>query len=374
MPRLVFIVRRLECGGAERQLVELIKGIDKTRFEVFLLCLYPGGTLWDEANSIPDVRVDHLGKTGRWDVGVFSALWNYLRRVNPNIVHGYMDVANVLALMAKPLGASVVWGIRASKVQLSHYDFVRRIARWAEVSFSRFPDLIICNSEAARRELEVSGYPSGRMRVISNGIDVERFRADPICRQAVRAQWGVGDEEFLIGLVARFDPMKGHKTFMAAANRLVMRQADVKFVMVGEGPEGVLRSLRDIAQELGLAGRVIWAGRRVDMPAVMSALDLSVSASLFGEGFSNSLGESMSCGVPCVATKVGDAENIVGNLGWLVEPGDEVGLAEKLEEALQFCRAGGVRSELVRRRIERDFSVERLVADTSAALRSLEMQ
>jgi glycosyltransferase involved in cell wall biosynthesis len=164
--------------------------------------------------------------------------------------------------------------------------------------------------------------------------------------------------------------MKGHKVFIAAAARIVTRHPDVKFVAVGDGSDQQRRALRDLAQELGLTERVIWAGQRLDMPAVISALDLSVSAS-FGEGFSNVLGESMSCGVPCVATNVGDSAKIVGDLGWLVDPGDEVGLADQIIEAMRFCRTPEFRPELIRRRIEREFSVQRLVDDTTAALCSL---
>lgn len=371
MRRLVFIARSLEYGGAERQLIELLRRIDKTLFEVFLVCLYPGGSLWDEANSIADVRVDHLGRAGRWDVGVIAALWRYMRCVDPHIVHGYMGIANVLALVGKPLGAKVVWGIRGTRVELSHYDFLHRVARWTERLSSRFPDLIICNSYAARRELEAAGYPRERMRVISNGIDVHRFRRDSMDRQAMRAAWGVGPDELLIGLVARFDPMKGHKIFMAAAKRILIQHRDVKFVVVGDGIAGQRHALQDFARELGLAEKVIWAGQRRDIPAVMSAFDLSVSASLFGEGFSNTLAESMSCGVPCVATNVGDSGRILGDFGWLVEPGDEAGLAIQVSEAIRICRSPEFRPELLRRRIESEFSLERLVAETTAALSSL---
>jgi len=107
------------------------------------------------------------------------------------------------------------------------------------------------------------------------------------------------------------------------------------------------------------------------MPAVISALDLSVSASLFGEGFSNALGESMACGVPCVATDVGDSARIVGNLGWVVAPGDDAGLAERILQAMRFCRSEKSLSELIRARIAQEFSVQRMVEATAAALSSL---
>lgn len=373
MTRLVFVIRSLGCGGAERQLVELLKGIDKGKFEVSLVCLYPGGALWDEANCIPGIKVKSLDKKGRWDVRVIPALWSCMRQLKPDIVHGYMGVANTLALFGKLLRAKVVWGIRASKVELSHYDFARRLVRWVELLLSPLPDLIICNSEAGRGEVVASGYPVARTVSIANGIDVQRFRRDSVGREAVRAEWGIGREEFLIGLIARLDPMKGHPVFMAAAQRIVMRHPEARFVVVGDGPEAQRRALRDLARKLRIDERVIWAGQRLDMPAVISALDLSVSASI-GEGFSNALGESMACGVPCVATDVGDSARIVGDLGWVVAPGDEVGLADQISKAMLFCRTPEFHPEIFRRRIVREFSIERLVDATTAALASLANQ
>lgn len=367
---VLFIIRRLDCGGAERQLLELLRGMDNKSFDIHLLCLYPGGLLWEEAHSIPSIKIVHLGKRGRWDIGSVATLWKYIRHVKPQIVHGYLGIANVLSLIGKLFGARVVWGVRGSRVELSHYGFAHRIVSWVEHVASRFVDLIICNSEAARLELIASGYPPTRMMVIPNGIDVARFRPDPVGRQALRAEWRVAPNDFLIGLVARMDPVKGHRVFMAAANRISKRHANAKFVLVGNGPEPQCRDLRTLAETLKLGDSLIWAGERPDMPAVMSALDLSVSASL-SEGFSNTLCESMACGVPCVATNVGDSGKIVRDFGWLAEPGDEAGLAEQIEAAMRHCRSAEFRPELVRRRIERDFSLTKLVETTSAALRSL---
>jgi len=371
MTRLVFVVRNLECGGAERQLVELLKRINKTDFAITLICLYPGGALWDEVNSIQGIGVESLDKTGRWDVLVIPALWRRFRRLRPDIVHGYMGVANILALLGKLVRAKVVWGVRASRLELSHYHVAHRLVQWAELRLSWSVDLIICNSEAARQEVVASGYPCARTMSISNGIDIHRFRPDPETRKAVRAEWGVTTEEFLIGLVARLDPMKGHSVFMGAAQRVAKRHPDARFVIVGDGSQAQRQALQKLAQERCLGRRVIWAGQRLDMPAVISALDLSVSASVFGEGFSNALGESMACGVPCVTTNVGDSARIVGDVGWVADPGDEAGLAEQISRAMQFCRTRECCPDAIRARIEREFSVERLVDATTTALSSL---
>lgn len=356
-------------GGAERQLVELIKRMDKALFSVSLIALYPGGQLWEETCSVPGVRLRHLAKRGRWHLNALAKLAEELRAARPHIVHGYMDVANLLALTAKPMGAKVVWGVRASKLDMSRYDRLRRVALRLESCLARWPDLIICNSEAARTDARERGFPMNRTMVIPNGIDTDRFKPNTAARLEVRAAWQVLPDEFLIGLVGRLDPMKGHSVFITAAGLLAAQYPKVRFVLVGDG--ALRRQLQEQAASTGAHDRIIWAGERSDMPAVHSALDLSVSSSLFGEGFSNALGESMACEVPCVATDVGDAAVILGNCGWLVPPADAAGLAARMGEAMEACRTGKVRGDVIRRRVMVEFGVDKLARTTSDALLGL---
>jgi glycosyltransferase involved in cell wall biosynthesis len=369
MTRVTFVIRQLGGGGAERQLLELLKGLDKTRFEVDAITLYPGGSLWEEACSVPAVRIQHLGKKGRWHVQVLPTLLRIFRQTRPDIVHGYMDVANLLALAARPAGARVVWGIRASKVDAAVYDRLRQVAIGLESWLSSFPDLIICNSDAARSDAAARGFPNARMVVIPNGIDTDRFQRSTTARRELREIWGVSSDETLVGIVARLDPMKGHSVFLTAAHEVVRLHPQARFAIIGGGR--LLPELKNQAANLGLQERLIWAGERSDMPAVLSALDLSVSASLFGEGFSNVLAESMACGVPCVASNVGDAARILGDSRSLVPPGDAAALARQICEALENQMAGNVRGDLLRQRIVSEFGLERLARATEHALGSL---
>ncbi|HEX4266678.1 MAG TPA: glycosyltransferase [Steroidobacteraceae bacterium] len=369
MTRVTFVIRRLNRGGAERQLLELLKGLDKARFEVDAITLYPGGALWEEACSVPGVRIQHLGKKGRWHVQVLPTLLRIFRQTRPDIVHGYMDIANLLALAGRSVGARVVWGIRASKVDSSVYDRLRRVAIRLESWLSSFPDLIICNSDAARSDALARGFPNDRMVVIPNGIDTDRFRGSSAARSELRAIWGVSANESLIGIVARLDPMKGHSVFLTAAREVARLHQQARFAIIGGGR--LLPELTRQAAQLGLQERLIWAGERNDVPAVLSALDLSISASLFGEGFSNALAESMACGVPCVASNVGDAGRILGDCGWLVPSGDAAALARGICGALESRMAGKVRGDLLRQRIVSEFGLERLARATESALGSL---
>lgn len=373
MIRLCFLIRSLDRGGAERQLTELIKGLDRSRFAVTVATFYDGGALRPEIESTEGVQVLSLHKKGRWDA--LPSLWRLaqiIRQVKPQIVHGYLAVANELALMGRLAGAKVVWGLRASNVDFSRYDWFSawsfRIAAW----LSRFTDLIVVNSHAGKRHHVAQGYCGTRMLVIHNGFDTARFHPDDEAGRRMRRAWGIGAHERLIGLVGRLDPMKDHPTFLRAAVLLARARQDVRFVCVGDGPVSYRRELQALATELGLGERLVWAGALSDMRAVYNALDIATSSSSFGEGFSNVTGEAMACGVPCVVTDVGDSATIVGNSGQIVPPGAPPALLAAWERLLDLpIEDRAALGRAARERIVDEYSLQQLVCKTEAALTTL---
>jgi glycosyltransferase involved in cell wall biosynthesis len=369
--RIVFLIRALQGGGAERQLVTLIRGLDPTRFDVTVVTFYPGGALCADLEDLPNVRVVSADKQGRWDLlGFFVRLLRILHRAGPEVVHGYMYGANELALVFGRLtGAAVVWGIRASGLEMGHYDMATRMLYRSGAWLSRLSDLIIANSEAGRRFHLGIGYPPGKVRVIPNGIDTRRFAYNATERERVRRQWNTKDGEVLIGVVARLDPMKDHATFLRAAALASTEHPATRFVIVGAGDEQSLRILQSLASQLGVSARVLWAGPREDVAAVYSALDVFTCSSAFGEGFPNSLAEAMACERLCVATRVGDAESILGDCGEIVPPREPEALAGAWLRLLALSTADRVRrGQAARQRIVASFSVSSLVHATSELL------
>jgi glycosyltransferase involved in cell wall biosynthesis len=374
MVRLFFLIRSLDRGGAERQLVELVKGLDKKRFAITVCTFYDGGALRPELECIKEIRVVSLHKKGRWDLWPFLwRLWKTVRRSRPQILHGYLDMANVFSLLVGRLvGAKVVWGLRASNMDLSQYDWTFRWAFRMEAGLSRFPDLIIVNSQAGKEHHIAHGYCRKHMTVIPNGIDTQRFRPDREAGQRVRVEWGISDSQFLIGLVGRLDPMKDHPTFLSAAALLAKERNDVRFVCVGGGPEPYTQKMHKLAEDLGLGESLIWAGPRDDMPEVYNALDLLLLSSSYGEGFPNVVAEAMACGVPCVVTEVGDSALAVRETGVVVPPKDPQALAEGLKKLI--ARSPAERAALgqaARARIVSEYSRARLVGRTEEALQKL---
>lgn len=367
--KICFLIRELTHGGAERQLVALAKGLQAHGHEVTVVVYYyySGEPLENELLEA-GVRIRSLQKSGRWDLLAFLfQLGRVLREERPEILHSYLT--DLVTVILKPWFPSmkIVWGIRFSSMDLSRYDLVTRVSCKLTFRLSGFADAAIANSRAGRDYHIAQGYSHEKVVVIPNGIDTERFRPDPEARRRVRSEWGIQSNERVIGIVGWLRPMKDHPTFLQAASLLAQKRNHLRFVCVGAGPSGYRDSLHQLTRSLNLTDHVIWPGGRSDMPAVFNALDLLVSSSIT-EGFSNVIAEAMACGVPCVATDVGDSAWLMGKMGKVVPPHDPVALADAMGTLLDRRPHTPIQ---IRRRIVEQFSVEKLVADTEQALLKL---
>ena len=367
--KVVFLIRALNFGGAERQLVALARGLQRRGHEVAVAVFYSGGALESELKEA-GIPIRSLEKRGRWDVLGFAArLIRTVRHERPDVLHSY--ISNLVTVVLKPFVGStkIVWGVRSAYMDFSRYDWLFRASHALACRVSHSADLIIANSHAGRRGHVADGYPEEKIVVIPNGIDTVRFCPSPDARRRIRAEWGVTNEEELIGIVGRLDPMKDHETFLQAAVLLLPLRKRVRFVCVGDGQAEYRKTLHDRARALGLSDRILWVGMRLNVVEVYSALDLLVNCSS-GEGFSNVIGEAMACGIPCVVTDVGDSGLVIGSLGKLVPPRDPIALKDGIEGLLDRRPP----SKEIRRRIVNLFSLETLILQTERELLALCLQ
>ena len=371
--RIVFLVRSLGFGGMERQLLALVKGIDQARFEVTILCFYAGGALLPEFEQA-GVPVVTLGKGGRWEVVIFlGRLVKVIRSLQPDILHAYLPVPNFLAALLKLVfpRLHIVMGVRTSGKDLRQYDWTFRVSFWLEKLFSGLADLVIINSLAGKTTYEKKGFNPRKLLVISNGVDTALYRADPQAGAPLRQAWGV-PAGVLVGVIGRLDPMKGHLVFLQAAARLVSEFPALRLVCVGDGPRVYRRKLEEMSVSLGLQERLTWVKARREVAAVYNALDICCSASVFGEGFPNVVGEAMACGIPCVVTDVGDSAMVVGETGRVAPVSDVEALAQALRTMILFSATErSTLGELARQRILSNFSLQRMISNTETALVAL---
>ena len=367
--KVTFLTRSLDYGGAERQAALLACGLKARGHDISIMTFYGGGPFQRQLSEA-GVRLVDLHKQGRWDLaGFLLRLAANLRREQPDVVYSYLPVANLLATLAKPLAgvSRVVWGVRASAFDLSDYDWLTRRSYALERRFAAFPDLIVVNSEAGLKHLRAKGFPQEKTVAIPNGVDVQTFRPRPDGRRRVRAEWGISENQRLVGSVGRLDPLKDHRTFLRAASLLGPKNSDLRFVCVGDGPPDYRAGLQEFARELGLGRRLIWVTKRDDMPDVYSAFDVHCLSSI-SEGFPNVLAEAMACGVPCVATNVGDSMAIVGDTGTVVPPGEPEAMAQAWLSTLDRLAGDPSLGSKAREHIADNFSEETMIQRSAETL------
>lgn len=362
--RVLFVTTDLTTGGAEVMLYRLLMRLDRSRFEPIVLSLLDGGE-WQERVEALGVKVYSLGMRRSMPTpGMVWRLVRMVRRIRPDLIQGWMYHGNVAASLARlSLGYQppVTWCIQ-NTTELKYEKPLTAALIRAGVWLSQGVSRIVYVSHGAQRQHEAMGYRSDIGCAIANGCETARFVPDAEARSAVRESLGIGEEQPLIGLLARFHPMKDQATFLTAAAHLLKVQPAAHFLMAGSEvtPENAV--LMAQVQALGLGDRVHLLGIRTDTPRLIAALDVFSLSSAYGEALPLVLGEAMACGVPCVATDVGDSARVIGDTGRIVPPQDGPALAAAWQEILSLD--GAARSQLGqagRSRVMELFDIEAVV-------------
>ena len=365
---VLFLIRSMGRGGAERQLSLLARALQARGLKVAVAVFYVGGELEQELHDA-GVEVFDLKKGGRWsNVGVVRRLIKIVRERRPCVLHGYMQIQNIMILLLKPWlkrwDCAVVCGIRTAIRNNWHYSKLGGVLDVIHMLLLPLADRVISNSALALTGLDGHVAP-GCGFVVPNGVECERFVFSTGKRAGQRDAWNVTESGVLLGLVARLDPKKNHRLLLDALSLAGDGMPNVRLVFVGDGPADYRKVVQKYAEALGVASKVLWADASDDLSAVYSALDI-VCLSSVTEGFPNVIAEAMCAGLPCVATDVGDVADLMGDCGWVVPSGNAPALADAL---LQAYRAmPGWDRERPRARMVRDFSVDALADRTLAAL------
>ncbi len=363
---MLFVIRKLEIGGAEQQLLTLVKELIRLDVRCSVVTMYSGGEKWNEFAAVQGLTLVSANKSGRWDVLPFLRRFvAIVRAERPAVVHGYMSGANELASLAAAIvGATPVWGVRVSNLDSSRYVWTVGLVFRVGAFLSRFVELVIANSRSGKDFHVGAGYAPRSFAVVPNGINGERFQRDENAGREWRREHDIPTDARLLLLPARLDPMKGHAVFIEALKPYCDRP-DLVVVCMGDGDEALKRAL--IEQETKTFGRpwIRWLPATRAVATAYSAADIVVSASVFGEGFPNVIAESMCCRCYCIATAVGDAELVLGPDGALVAPGAVTELAEEIGKALAMSGdALAARGAQGREYITSNFSPERLARTT----------
>ena len=364
--KIVHVIVGLNVGGAELMLKRLIEShAPLPEVEHSVISLTDLGVIGPQLRSL-GVPVNALGM--RSALGIPRVLYLLIRSLyiaKPDIVQTWMYHADLLGgLAARMTGVkSVIWGVRTTDLGNGGKKATILIRKICALVSKCLPKVIVCAAEASRKAHAAIGYDQERMIVISNGFNLINLHATFEQRNQVRSIAGIRPDEIVIGSLGRFNPVKNHTDFIAAAALLAGKYRDLKFLLVGRGLECSNEPLMRLLSSTGYADRFVLLGERQDVAACLKAMDIFCLHSRT-EGFPNVLGEAMAMGLPCVTTDVGDAAYLLNGNGIVVAPQDSQALANGLEEMLNLGAEG--RSVLgcsAMSRIYNDFTIARASKD-----------
>jgi glycosyltransferase involved in cell wall biosynthesis len=362
--KIALFIRSFVIGGAERQVFELAKRLDRDRYEVILIALKGDGEFAASFNSLDDVTVVVLNGSNPFQI-VFR-LTAFLRKADVQVLHSFLTAPNAYSLISKftVRDVSLILENRMALADpafgnLSRY--LRLKSRFLErfiKGFSLMADFAISNSEAGHTAIGANWKaPSA---VVPNGIDTEKFKPDPDARHFLCRVIGVDCTRKLVGILANCNAYKDYPSFIRAAKIVADRCQDVHFISIGDDRTALAEASRKLVGELGLSPIFHFLGVRTDVEKLLPALNLLCSSSVT-EAFSNAICEGMACGVPCVVTDVGDSSKIVGATGILVPPGKPEALAEGILAVLNSSLQETQRMKVAaRQRIVQNFSVAQM--------------
>ncbi|MFH0787165.1 MAG: glycosyltransferase [Pseudomonadota bacterium] len=371
--KVLHLITDLDPGGAEIMLFKLLSAMNRDIFDNLVVSMTDIGPI---GKKIEKLAVPVWSLKMRRGVPSWKGLktyWGILARNKPDIIQTWMYHADLLGALAgkNKRTSKLIWNIRCSNMDFSHY---RRLTFWVVklcAWFSSFPDAVIVNSKQGQEHHHELGYHPKRWELIPNGFDLQNFIIDPQARREVRQELGLEENSILIGMIARFDPMKDHQVFLAAATQLVHENTAIFFLLVGEGVTVENSLFRSYLNKDQLGGRLFLLGYRDDVAKLNASLDLATSSSC-GEGFPNAIGEAMACGVPCVVTDTGDSAYLVGETGISVPPRDPEALAEGWVRLIDMKETGRKALGMAaRERIDRFFSIGKVAAQYEALYRRI---
>jgi len=347
MIKILYLIDKLTLAGAQNHLLELINGLDKTKFTPELI-------------TLKDLGIKRIyGFSGIR--GIFRLI-KIIRLHKPDIVQAYLFSENILgAIAVKMVGVKVMITGRRDTGMLREGKF-RHILAYRMTN--RWVDKIVCVSEAVKNVvLEKEKVNPEKIEVIYNGVDVEKFKIQN-SKFKIKSSLGIKEDELVVGMIANFSWIKGHKEFIEAIPLILKEIPHTKFLLIGDGPLRSNIEYSILNTQYSIRNKVLFLGSRKDIPELLSIMDISVNAS-YSEGMSNTILESMAQGVPVVATAVdGNLETVMdGITGKLVPSRNAKAMAEAIINLLKDKELRKRMSEESRKIAKERFNLEKMIGN-----------
>ena len=373
--KVLFVISSLIIGGFETKIRTLLDGMDKSRFELVVLLVYP---YYKMDEKFLAMRQKHLEYFDMEDVETIE--WGMKRRFQLSIV-GYIvrfiksrkiDVLYFTAFGATTFFAPIAGRISGVQMIIKEVQNVLDglyppVLRGLDKRLTRICHQLIVPSRFLKNLLvEKLQCPEERIEVIPNAINLEKFGKDWDV-QPLRDEFHLPEKVRCIGIIANLTPVKDHQVLLAAVPDVVAKCPDTCFLIVGEGP--LRSSLESMTRDLGITDHVMFMGHRSDVDRIISLLDIGVSCSKV-ETLGISLIEMMASGVPIVAPPVGGIPEFLTDqeTGLFVPQGDSKALAKALVRLLKDDALMKQYGKNARDMVFEKFSEKHMAATTEALI------
>jgi glycosyltransferase involved in cell wall biosynthesis len=358
--RVAHVITGLGAGGTPVMLHKVLAAQRESMIDSCVIGLIQDGPIGDKIRSL-GIPVVSLGmRPGVPDPRALWRLAGELKKFQPDLIQSWLYHSDLMSsLVARWVGSPpVVWNLRHATLDPQHDSrstlYTARACAWLS---HRSPARILVNTVSGQQVHADYGYDRSKMQVVPNGFDLERYRPSMSARANLRQSLSLSPETPLIGLVARYSELKGQKLFVEAMSRVAAQSPAAHFVLCGTNITSQNTTLTEWIAASGHANRFHLLGERMDVEQVHAALDLEVSASV-SEAFSNSIGEALCCGVPCVVTDVGDSAWLVDDAGWVVPSQDPAAMAQACLQVLNSSpEQRAALSQRARQRMEQNFDI-----------------
>ena len=379
--KVVRIVTRLNIGGVTHHVANLMRGLDRTKYEQQLVCGLEGvgeGSMRGhiQVQGVSPILIPQL-VGNPWlnvsDALAFAHILRLLRREQPTILHTHTSKAGLLGRIAAHItGVPIVVHTFHGLVLKGHYGPLKtNVARAVERWLARLSDRLIAVSDENKKDLLAYRIASThKIDVIPLGLELDNFIDSKKRRGVLHRELGLNSAIGLIGIVGRIAPIKNHRLFFDAMTRVLVQHTKAHVVVAGDGD--LRPQMENYVREIGIGNRVSFLGWRYDLPQVYTDLDVVVISSN-NEGTPVSAIEAMAAGRPVVATRVGGLVDVIsdGETGYLVAPGNVEQLASAVERVLRDGEATDRLRRNARESVKHKFAVGRLTADIDLLYRRL---
>jgi glycosyltransferase involved in cell wall biosynthesis len=357
---IAFIIDTIHSptAGTEKQLIFLLKQLDRAKFNPFLCVLQSSEWLEKDFSICPlfVAGIHSLKQFKSW-IGIKSLVY-FLRKERINVVQTFFEDANRIGILAASLAG--IRTIISSKRNQGYFttkpaDLLKRL-------LNRKVTLFIANSRSTKEwAIRSEKIAAEKVEVIYNGLDPELF--GPLTdeeRLEYKKKTHLPTEASIVGLIANLRPVKGIDVFLRAAERVSQEQFQVVFLIAGDGPER--KKLEDLAGGLKIAEKIKFLGQVNDVLPLLKIMDIGVLSS-HSESFSNSLLEYMAAGLPVVSTDVGGLNEALrhGEGGYLISVGDHEAMARSILALITNPEMSLAMGRYNRELIKKDFNKNQFV-------------